>query len=57
MNQKDKGRILMLCGALQDVSEIIKPQTIAEQVKKIQLEIEFIVNKDLPELKINEQSY
>jgi len=57
MTQQDKGRILMLCGALQDVSEIIKPQSIAEQVKKIQLEIEFIVNKDLPELKINEQSY
>jgi len=57
MTQQDKGRILMLCGALQDVSEIIKPQSIAEQIKKIQLEIEFIVNKDLPELKINEQSY
>jgi len=57
MNQKDKGRILMLCGALQDVSEIIKPQSIAEQVKKIQLEIEEIVNKDLPDNVIENKDY
>jgi len=57
MTQQDKGRILMLCGALQDVSEIIKPQSISEQIKKIQLEIEFIVNKDLPELIIETKDY
>jgi len=49
MTQQDKGQILMLCGALQDVQEQIAPHPLANQLKTIQLKIETIVNKTLPE--------
>ena len=50
MTDQDKGIILMQCGALNDLAEQLKWHPLSEQLKKVQLKIEAIVNKDLPEI-------
>jgi len=57
MNQKDKGRILMQCGCLNDIIEQLKWHPLSEQLKKVQLKIEAIVNKDLPDNVIETKDY
>ena len=49
MTQQDKGQILMLCGCINDLSEQTKDHVTAEKLKEVQLKIEAIVNKSLPE--------
>ena len=49
MTQQDKGQILMQCGAINDLVEQLKWHPLSEQLKKVQLNIEKIVNKTLPE--------
>lgn len=49
MTQQDKGQILMLCGAIHDVQEKSNEDYTKKQLKEIELKIEAIVNKYLPE--------
>ena len=47
MNQSDKSHILMLCGALHDISENIKEYIPAFQIDDVRVKIERIVRKNL----------
>jgi len=57
MTQSDKGQILMQCGAINDLVEQLKWHPLANQLKTIQLKIETIVNKTLPENVIETKDY
>ncbi len=45
MNQSDKSNLLMLCGALHDIAELLKWHPLGEKIKVIEIKIEDILLK------------
>ena len=45
MSTEDKANLLMLCGALHDIAELLKWHPLSNQIFTIQEKIELIVSK------------